>query len=55
MPHLTAPDLVPDPATTEQRALRPLSDELVAELQAADTLVIGAPMDETAARIVRHG
>ncbi|TPE49270.1 FMN-dependent NADH-azoreductase [Amaricoccus solimangrovi] len=44
VPHLTALDLVPEPATGEQRALRSLSDELIAELQAADTLVIGAPM-----------
>jgi FMN-dependent NADH-azoreductase len=33
-----------DPANHEQARARALSDELVAELQAADTILIGAPM-----------
>src|SRR5262245_27808493 len=32
------------PATDAERAARALSDELIAELRAADTVVIGAPM-----------
>ena len=32
------------PANAEERAARALSDELIAELRAADTIVIGAPM-----------
>jgi FMN-dependent NADH-azoreductase len=32
------------PATDRERASRKLSDELIAELRAADTIVIGAPM-----------
>lgn len=32
------------PATAEEHAARKLSDELIAELRAADTVVIGAPM-----------
>ena len=32
------------PATDEERKARALSDELLAELRAADTIVIGAPM-----------
>jgi len=32
------------PATPEEHAARKLSDELIAELRAADTIVIGAPM-----------
>jgi FMN-dependent NADH-azoreductase len=47
IPHLTTETLagirgVPSSAT--ERAARALSDELIAELRAADTLVIGAPM-----------
>lgn len=33
-----------EPATQEQAEARALSDELIAELQAADTIIIGAPM-----------
>lgn len=47
LPHLTgdaAAALRAEPATRRQRAARELSDGLVAELKAADTLVIGAPM-----------
>src|SRR5688572_6919100 len=32
------------PANAEEQAARALSDELIAELRAADTIVIGAPM-----------
>lgn len=32
------------PASAEERAARALSDQLIAELRAADTIVIGAPM-----------
>ena len=45
IPHLDAvAGLRGEPATAPQRAARELSDALVAELLAADTLVIGAPM-----------
>jgi FMN-dependent NADH-azoreductase len=33
-----------EPGSAEQTAARALSDELIAEVKAADTLVIGAPM-----------
>jgi FMN-dependent NADH-azoreductase len=47
IPHLTldsATALRGDPANEAQQKARALSDELIAELQAADTIVIGAPM-----------
>ncbi|MGF1592000.1 MAG: FMN-dependent NADH-azoreductase [Kiloniellaceae bacterium] len=47
LPHLTAETLAAffgEPATKAQIAARALSDTIVAEVQAADTLVIGAPM-----------
>jgi NAD(P)H-dependent FMN reductase len=47
MPHLTSQNLAGVrgvPATEAERAARALSDELIAELRAADTIVIGAPM-----------
>jgi FMN-dependent NADH-azoreductase len=47
MPHLTAANLAGVkgvPATDTEVAARALSDELIAELRAADTIVIGAPM-----------
>jgi FMN-dependent NADH-azoreductase len=47
VPHLTPDGVVAiraEPANAAQAATRKLSDTLVAELQAADTLVIGAPM-----------
>jgi FMN-dependent NADH-azoreductase len=48
VPHLT-PDCAAaiggaEPANERQAAARALSDELIAELKAADTIVIGAPM-----------
>jgi FMN-dependent NADH-azoreductase len=48
IPHLTAATVgaigPAEPADVAQAATRALSDELIAELQAADTIVIGAPM-----------
>lgn len=47
VPHLTAANVAGVrgvPATDEERAARALSDELLAELRAADTIIIGAPM-----------
>jgi FMN-dependent NADH-azoreductase len=47
IPHLTADTLAGvrgTPQTEPERRTRRLSDELVAELRAADTIVIGAPM-----------
>jgi FMN-dependent NADH-azoreductase len=47
MPHLTSGNLAGvrgTPSTEAERAARALSDELIAELRAADTIVIGAPM-----------
>ncbi|MDW6025781.1 FMN-dependent NADH-azoreductase [Mesorhizobium sp. BAC0120] len=47
VPHLTfhsAAALRGEPANDEQAAARALSDELIAELKAADVVVIGAPM-----------
>lgn len=47
IPHLTldaASALRAEPANAAQAASRALSDELIAELKAADTIVIGAPM-----------
>lgn len=47
VPHLTTANLAGvrgTPATEEEFAARALSDELIAELRAADTLVIAAPM-----------
>ena len=47
MPHLTEANLAGvrgTPATDAELAARALSDELIAELRAADTIVIGAPM-----------
>jgi FMN-dependent NADH-azoreductase len=47
MPHLTAANLAGIkgvPATDTEHAARALSDEMIAELRAADTIVIGAPM-----------
>jgi FMN-dependent NADH-azoreductase len=47
VPHLVTGTLAGvrgTPATAEELAARTLSDELIAELRAADTLVIGAPM-----------
>lgn len=47
VPHIdgdAATALRGEPANEAQRAARALSDEMVAELQAADILVIGAPM-----------
>ena len=47
IPHLTVETLSGvrgQPATEAERAARRLSDELIAELRAADTVVIGAPM-----------
>lgn len=47
LPHLTSATLAGvrgEPATAAERAARELSDRLVAELRAADVLVIGAPM-----------
>lgn len=47
IPHLTVETLSGvrgQPATDAENAARELSDELIAELRAADTIVIGAPM-----------
>jgi FMN-dependent NADH-azoreductase len=47
VPHLTIDTLSGvrgQPATAAENAARALSDELIAELRAADTVVIGAPM-----------
>jgi FMN-dependent NADH-azoreductase len=48
IPHLTAESATTlrgaEPANAAQAAARALSDELIAELKAADTLVVGAPM-----------
>jgi FMN-dependent NADH-azoreductase len=47
IPHLTTATVAGVrgvPTTAEEFATRALSDELIAELQAADTLMIGAPM-----------
>ncbi|MBK0399706.1 FMN-dependent NADH-azoreductase [Limibaculum sp. M0105] len=47
VPHLTldgATALRSEPANAAQAAARALSDELIGEVEAADTLVIGAPM-----------
>jgi FMN-dependent NADH-azoreductase len=46
-PHLTTANVAGVrgvPTTDTERAARALSDELIAELRAADTIVIGAPM-----------
>jgi len=47
VPHLTEGNLAGlrgEPATEEERATRARSDALIAELRAADVLVVGAPM-----------
>src|SRR5207237_4176586 len=47
VPHLSVDTLAGVrgvPATTIEQGTRALSDELIAELRAADTIVIGAPM-----------
>jgi FMN-dependent NADH-azoreductase len=47
VPHLTTANVAGvrgEPATDDERAARALSDKLIAELQAADIIVIGAPM-----------
>jgi FMN-dependent NADH-azoreductase len=47
IPHLTEATLAGvrgEPTTEAERATRTLSDALIAELRAADTIVIGAPM-----------
>lgn len=47
IPHLdggTVAGVRAEPATDAERAARVLSDELVAELKRADTIVVGAPM-----------
>ena len=47
VPHLTTATVagvVGEPATASERATRALSDALLAELRAADTIVIGVPM-----------
>jgi FMN-dependent NADH-azoreductase len=47
VPHLTEATLAGvrgEPKTAAEQAARALSDELIAELRAADTVVIGAPM-----------
>ena len=48
IPHLTVESATAlrgaEPANSTQAATRALSDELIAELKAADTLVVGAPM-----------
>ncbi|MGA7599442.1 MAG: NAD(P)H-dependent oxidoreductase, partial [Pseudolabrys sp.] len=47
IPHLTTTNLAGIrgvPATDVELAARALSDQLIAELRAADTIVIGAPM-----------
>lgn len=47
LPHLTPENVAgirAEPATTEERAMRARSDELIDELRAADLVLIGAPM-----------
>jgi len=48
IPHLTVESATAlrgaEPGNAEQATVRALSDELIAEIKAADTLVIGAPM-----------
>jgi FMN-dependent NADH-azoreductase len=47
MPHLTSETLAGVrgvPSTEAERSARALSDELIAEVRAADTIIIGAPM-----------
>lgn len=47
IPHLTTANVAGvrgEPKTDTERAARALSDELIAELRKADTIVIGAPM-----------
>jgi FMN-dependent NADH-azoreductase len=48
IPHLTVESATAlrgaEPGNAEQTTVRALSDELIAEIKAADTLVIGAPM-----------
>jgi len=47
IPHLTEATLAGvrgEPTTEAERGVRALSDELIAELRTADTIVIGAPM-----------
>jgi FMN-dependent NADH-azoreductase len=48
IPHLTVESATAlrgaEPGNAEQTAARALSDELIAEIKAADTLVVGAPM-----------
>jgi FMN-dependent NADH-azoreductase len=47
VPHLTEATMAgvrAEPTTEAEHAARALSDELIAELRAADTIVIGAPM-----------
>jgi FMN-dependent NADH-azoreductase len=47
VPHLTAETVAGvrgQPTTTAEQGARALSDQLIAELRAADTIVIGAPM-----------
>lgn len=47
VPHVTADNLAGlrgEPVTEEEKATRALSDALVAELQAADVILVGAPM-----------
>ena len=47
LPHLTQATVAgirAQPASDSEQAARALSDELIAELRAADTIVIGAPM-----------
>ncbi len=47
IPHLTAANVAGvrgEPRSEEEQAARALSDELIAELRAADKIVIGAPM-----------
>jgi FMN-dependent NADH-azoreductase len=47
VPHLTTANVAGvrgEPTTDAERAARALSDELIGELRAADTIVIGAPM-----------
>jgi FMN-dependent NADH-azoreductase len=47
MPHLTSENLAGvrgTPSSDAERTARALSDELIAEIRAADTIVIGAPM-----------
>ena len=44
LPHFDATAVRGEPKTAKENALLALSDELVAELKAADIIVIGAPM-----------